>query len=326
VSWFSSWRRARFRNPWSHHDHGLWDILRWKTGLRASDAKLFHDADAPAQSCEISREAWHAWPESGFHVFWLGHSSFLIVGHGKRWLIDPIFSDYCAPWPLYLPTLRRRVGRPWDSLEWPAIDGILLTHTHYDHCDLPTLKKFPAATPIIVAEGHERWLRKQGFRDVREVAWWESVQIDDWRLTATPAQHFTARTPFDRNRGHWCGWCWEVAGTKIWHAGDSGYAPIFREIGERLGPLQLSMIPIGAYAPRWVMKGMHMNPEEAVQVFQDTRSERAIAMHWGTYRLTDEPLSEPPLRVAQELAARGLPPSCFEAGSVGQCWKIDDAG
>ncbi len=291
-------------------------------GLRRADSVSFPLAQAPAAWREISAEEAHAMPSSGFHVFWLGHASFYVVGQGKRWLIDPVFSDYCSPWPFHFPTLKRRVAVPWSAAFLPQVDGILLTHTHYDHCDLPTLKRFPASTPIIVAEGHARWLHRQGFTHVREVPWWESVSIDDWTITATPAQHFTARSPFDRNRGHWCGWCLEVAGTKIWHAGDSGYAEVFREIGDRLGPMDLSMIPIGAYSPRWVMKGMHMNPEEAVQVLQETRSRHAIAMHWGTFRLTDEPMGEPPLRLAQELERQGIAATRFEAGMVGQCWKL----
>jgi N-acyl-phosphatidylethanolamine-hydrolysing phospholipase D len=322
VSWFSSWRRSRFCNPWSHHDHGFLDILRWKSGWRRTEAPVFGADDSPAQRRELSWAEISEWPLDGVRVFWLGHASFLIVGHGKRLLIDPVFSDYCSPWPFHFPSLKRKVAVPWSFAEWPAIDAILLTHTHYDHCDLPTLRKFPASTPIIVAEGHNRWLRKQGFANVTEVAWWEKISLGEWSITATPAQHFTARSLFDRNRGHWCGWCLEAAGQRLWHAGDSGYAPIFREIGERLGPMDLSMIPIGAYAPRWVLRGMHMNPEEAVQVFQETRSKRAIAMHWGTFRLTDEPMGEPPLRLAQEMAKQGIASERFQAGAIGQGWTM----
>jgi N-acyl-phosphatidylethanolamine-hydrolysing phospholipase D len=155
------------------------------------------------------------------------------------------------------------------------------------------------------------------------LSWFGSEEaLPGIRVTATPAQHFTARTPFDRDRGHWCGWVIEGGGCRLWHAGDSGFCPAFREIGERLGPFDLGMIPIGAYAPRWFMEPMHMTPEEAVQVFQNTGCRRAVAMHWGTFRLTDEPLGEPPLRLAAELARRGIPATEFVAGSVGEEWCV----
>lgn len=263
-------------------------------------------------------------PDQGWCVFWLGHASFLLCGAGKRVLIDPVFSDYCAPYPFHFPGLKRRVAPPIALRDLPPIDLILLTHTHYDHCDLPTLRHFPLNTAVIVAEGHRAWLEKQGFTAVRELPWWQSLEIDGLRITSTPAQHFTARSLLDRNRGHWCGWSIEGAGQKLWHTGDSGYCEVFVEIGARLGPFDLSMIPIGAYAPRWFMKAMHMNPEEAVRVFRETRTQRAIAMHWGTFSLTDEPLGEPPLLLSTALAASGMSPESFVTGAVGQCWQTSE--
>jgi L-ascorbate metabolism protein UlaG (beta-lactamase superfamily) len=261
-------------------------------------------------------------PDRDWHVYWLGHASFLLRGCGLNILIDPVFSDHCAPFPFHIPSLKRKVPPPLPLRELPHIDLILLTHTHYDHCDLPTLRHFPHNTRILVAAGHKTWLRKQGFHNVEELAWWQNSDFRDIRITATPAQHFTARSPFDRNRGHWCGWHIEGAGKKLWHAGDSGYCEAFAEIGQQLGPLDLSMIPIGAYAPRWFMKGMHMNPEEAVRVFEETRSSHAIAMHWGTFSLTDEPMGEPPLRLAEAMRMAGIPEHRFICTAVGACWKL----
>jgi N-acyl-phosphatidylethanolamine-hydrolysing phospholipase D len=218
--------------------------------------------------------------------------------------------------------LKRRVPPPLALRDLPPIDLILLTHSHYDHCDLPTLRHFPRNTRIIVAEGHRTWLMERGFANVIELPWWSERKEGEITITATPAQHFTARSLNDRNRGHWCGWCIEGGGKRLWHAGDSGYCAVFREIGERLGSIDLSMIPIGAYAPRWFMKPMHMNPEEAVQVFQDTQTQQAIAMHWGTFALTDEPLGEPLLLLEGSLAAHGIPAERFACGAVGQCWQV----
>jgi N-acyl-phosphatidylethanolamine-hydrolysing phospholipase D len=126
------------------------------------------------------------------------------------------------------------------------------------------------------------------------------------KVTATPAQHFTARTPWDRNRGHWCGWIIEGAGKRLWHAGDSAWCPAFEEIGRRFSPIDLGMIPIGAYNPRAIMESVHVTPEEAVDVFKATGCKRAIAMHWGTFRLTDEPMSEPPARLKEACEKAGI--------------------
>ena len=202
----------------------------------------------------------------GWRVVWLGHASFLLQGGGVSLLVDPVFADHCGPLPI--PGLYRKVAVPCAIAELPKIDAVLLTHTHYDHLDLTTLRRLGMETPLVIAEGHAAWLRGKGFKNVRELAWHESAEIfPGIRVTATPAQHFTARTPTDRNMGHWCGWLIEGAGCKLWHAGDSGWCPCFAEIGEKYGPLDFGMIPIGAYQPRRIMKPMHMNPAEAVQGF-----------------------------------------------------------
>ena len=157
----------------------------------------------------------------------------------------------------------------------------------------------------------------QGFHQVSELAWYASAEISPGiRVTATPAQHFTARTLLDRNRGHWCGWLVEGAGCKLWHAGDSGYCAAFREIGESYGPIDFGMIPIGAYQPRRIMRPMHMNPEEAVRVFLETRCRRAVAMHWGTFRLTDEPMGEPPILLEKALRERSLAADVFRGAEA----------
>jgi N-acyl-phosphatidylethanolamine-hydrolysing phospholipase D len=204
---------------------------------------------------------------------------------------------------------------------------VLLTHTHYDHCDLPTLRRLGRTLPLIVPSGHRPWFRRQGFAEVTEIAWWESVRITtEIVVTATPARHFTARTPWDRNRGHWCGWHLAGGGASLWHSGDSGYDPGFQDIGQRLGPVDFGMIAIGAYEPRWFMHPLHINPAEAVLAFEETRCRQAIGMHWGTFRLSDEPLGEPPLLLAAALSERNLPPGCFATGAVGQQWHVPPTG
>lgn len=311
-----------FQNPWTHPRHGFLDALRWKCGLGPRERSIHPHAHEPAAWQAIPSHEWQNPPHGTWQVVWLGHASFLLRGHGRNILIDPVFSNHCAPFPFHFPSLKRKIPPPLDLQELPKIDLILLTHSHYDHCDLPTLHAFPRDTKIIIAQGHKTWLMRQGFTQVNELAWWESSDVHELRITATPAQHFTARSLLDRNRGHWCGWCIEGAGQKLWHTGDSGYCEVFQEIGQRLGPFHLSMIPIGAYAPRWFMKAMHMNPEEAVRVFQETYTQQAIAMHWGTFTLTEEPIGEPPLLLAEALQRAEVPPERFVCLPVGGCWNL----
>ncbi len=311
-----------FRNPWPHDEHGILDILRWKLKLGPQEKPEMPDApDLAAEWMPVAASEIDVPPANGWRITWLGHASFLIQGGGVSMLIDPVFSDYCAP--VTLPGLKRRVATPCQITDLPRIDMVFLTHGHYDHLDLPTLREIGRGTRIIIAEGHASWLGRKGFSNVSELAWERTLEIAPGvTVTATPAQHFTARSPWDRNQGHWCGWLIEGMGAKLWHAGDSGYCPAFSEIGERHGPIDFGMIPIGAYLPRRIMKPMHMNPEEAVRAFLESGCRRAVAMHWGTFRLTDEPMGEPPLRLRSALMAQGISPEHFEIAAVGQQWNI----
>ena len=312
---------ARFTNPWPARVPGLKDVLRWKLGFGNPRRPDFPAALAAAPWQALTRCQLHGMPPHGWRVSWLGHASFLLSGCGVHLLVDPIFSDYCGP--LRLLSLRRKVPPPCRLDELPRVTAVLLTHTHYDHCDLPTLRALGNHTPLIVPEGHAGWFAGAGFLSVTPVAWWQRAEIAPGvTVTATPAQHFTARSLTDRNRGHWCGWCVAGGGVKLWHSGDSGYCPAFREIGNRLGPLDFGMIGIGAYQPRWFMQPLHMAPGEAVQAFQDSACRHASAMHWGTFQLSDEPLGEPPLLLARELLERGVAAERFVAGHIGQQWHV----
>ena len=141
-------------------------------------------------------------------------------------------------------------------------------------------------------------------------------------IHCVPAQHFAARGLFDRNGTHWCGWVVRTSERSVYFAGDTGYCPVFKEIGARFGGFDLALIPIGAYRPRWLMKPMHVDPEEAVQIHLDVRSRGSVAGHWGTFTLTDEPLNEPPLLLQRVLAQRSLPPGEFRVLNFGESIEV----
>jgi Predicted Zn-dependent hydrolases of the beta-lactamase fold len=200
----------------------------------------------------------------------------------------------------------------------PPLDVILLSHNHYDHLDKPAVKQLAQAHPNvkwIVPLGLGDYIRPWGARDITELNWWDETIVHGLRLTATPARHFSARGPRDRNKSLWCGYALELNGKRAWFAGDTAYHPEFGAIGAKCGPFDFVMIPIGAYDPRWFMHVLHVDPEEAVQIYQDLVSSHPdsalpvmLGIHWGTFRLTDEPMDEPPIRTAAAWRALGLNP------------------
>lgn len=295
----------RFSNPWPHDELRVSNLLKWKFGKLKDPPWPGGAGDDPAPWQALPREVIATPPVSGWRVSWLGHSSFLAQGAGVNLLFDPVFSDHCAP--VKLKSLKRLVAVPCALEDLPKIDAVLLSHGHYDHLDLPTLRRLGMDTRLIVPEGHQGWLKARGFTRVTEARWYDTVEIAEGiRAVSTPAQHFSSRTPWDRDQAHWCGWRVEGGGVRLWHAGDTAWCPAFAEMAKRLGPVDLGMVPIGAYSPRAVMRSVHVDPEDALRVFQDAQCRRAIGMHWGTFRLTDEPMAEPPARLKAACIAAGV--------------------
>jgi N-acyl-phosphatidylethanolamine-hydrolysing phospholipase D len=250
---------------------------------------------------------------------WVGHATFLIQIGGQNVLTDPMWSDRASPVPFAGPRRWTPPGIPFDEL--PPVDVVLISHNHYDHLDDRTVRQLAghhSDARWLAPLGLARFLRRRGVRDVLELDWWEETRLGDLAIGCTPAQHFSARGMGDRNRTLWCGWSVGAPARQVFFAGDSGYHPALQTIGDRFGPFHVALLPIGAYEPRWFMRPVHMNPEEAVQAFQDLQRSRPpipgrpvvmVGMHWGTFKLTDEPMAEPPVRARRAWEAAGLDPA-----------------
>lgn len=258
-------------------------------------------------------------------ITWIGHSAFLLQLAGQNILVDPQFSPRASPVPFAGP--KRVVELPIEIEELPRIDVVLTSHDHYDHLDLATVKRLaarPSGSPLfLVPLGLKAWFVDQGIERVEEYDWWQSREIGPVRYTIVPVQHWSKRTLWDTNQSLWGGWIIEGGGLKLIHTGDLGYSKDSRDIGDRLGPFDLAMIPIGAYAPRWFMKAQHIDVPEALQVRSDLRAVRAVGMHWGTFeKLTDEPLNEPPKELARLRSDAGLPVDAFDVMKIGETRDI----
>jgi N-acyl-phosphatidylethanolamine-hydrolysing phospholipase D len=248
-------------------------------------------------------------------VTWVGHASFLVQIGGRNILTDPMWGERASPTPFAGPRRWVRPGIAFSDL--PPIDAVVQSHNHYDHLDDGTVRRLARAQPQarwLAPLGLAPFLRSRGVRAVAELDWWETRHDDDVTYTCAPAQHFSARGPWDRNRTLWCSWVIAAGGRRLYFGGDSGLHPEYGSIGERCGPFDVTLLPIGAYEPRWFMRPVHMNPEEAVEAYRalarsrDHAAPTFVAMHWGTFKLTDEPMDEPPRRLRRAWAEAGLPP------------------
>ena len=291
-----------FRNVWDANDEP--PFLKAAGWIVSSLLSSKEQAPAPLQPLAAFA------PADEPRLTWLGHSTVLLELGGLTVLTDPIFAERASPVSFAGP--KREVALPIAPDSLPPIDLVLLSHDHYDHLDLAAIAFLHERDRPLVLAPLGVGARIGGAR-VREMDWWQYVEVGGFRVHAAPAKHFSGRTLWDRDRTLWASWYLEPidgAVPSVYYAGDTAYAPHFAEVRERLGAPDVVLMPVGAYEPRWFMARVHVDPQEAVQGFIDLGGREAdahfVAVHWGTFDLADDPLDAPQRLVPEAAAERGL--------------------
>jgi N-acyl-phosphatidylethanolamine-hydrolysing phospholipase D len=352
-----------FRNPWPNAapHGGVGDLLRWVVlerllGVRPRDDDVAEAVRTPPKDAGARRrppgptreELRRAFPSvapsfatpraapDALTATWVGHSTFLLQVGGLNVLTDPVWGERASPVSFAGPRRWAPPGVAFEAL--PPIDVVLVSHDHYDHLDEPTVRRLVRAHPTarwVAPLGVGRWLTRRGAAHVVERDWWGEAEVAaDGRASATcvPAQHFSGRSAARRNDTLWCGWTLRAGAHAVYYVGDTGHFPELGEVARRGGgPFDLVLMPVGAYDPRWFMRPVHNDPEDAVRAYREVvaatrgspRPTVMAAMHWGTFKLTDEPMDEPPRRTREAWAKAGLPEELLWVPTFGETKKIE---
>lgn len=302
----------KFFNPHHPKQHGLKDMFKLLTSYSAKNwPKNLENQHVPSLPRSVNKgEA---------VVTFVNHATLLIQLNGLNLLTDPVWSKRVSPLSWVGPKRVRPPGLAIEAL--PKIDLILISHNHYDHMDLNTLDRlWEQHEPLVLVPiGDRQRLLDRGIKNVIEMDWWQTVDIKaGYKVTMTPTQHFSSRGLFDRNKSLWGSFMVHNGSSNLYFGGDSGYSPYYKEISERLGVTDLAFIPIGAYEPRWFMKPVHMNPEEAVDAHLDLKSRQSIGIHFGTFQLTEEAIDQPIKDLRQTLEKKKLFKNEFEVLAEGE--------
>jgi L-ascorbate metabolism protein UlaG (beta-lactamase superfamily) len=276
---------SRFFMPAGPKLKSFWTFLKWRFTSESVD----WPRSVTNQSYKLPSR-----PEKSGVLTFINHSTFLVQLPGITILTDPIFSERAGPFEKFGPIKRtRNPGLAFKDL--PKIDVVLISHNHYDHLDLETLIKLNKIHhPVfLVALGDKLLLEAEGIKNIQELDWWNERVINNNKITFTPAQHWSARGLFDKNKSLWGGFFITSPSHKIYFAGDTGYTKYFKLTQDKLGNPDISLLPIGAYAPRWFMKEAHLNPEDALRAHKDLGSKLSFGMHFGTFKLSDEGYDSP---------------------------------
>ncbi|CAG9950158.1 unnamed protein product [Clonostachys rosea f. rosea IK726] len=330
---------VRFKNPYPSFSHDInpFIVARAMLWPALTGKRKFPDTSNPG--IRVLKPQWPSGHESSskLRATWLGHACYYVeFPSGLRVLYDPVFEERCSPLPFMGP--KRYTPAPCTAKDIPLVDIVVISHSHYDHLSIKTVQALKDHHPnahFLVPLGLEAWFRHRGFKNVTEFDWWEdaelTVRTDDGEIAAKvsclPAQHATARSLFDENKTLWSSFAITSGGKSVWFAGDTGYRgikenpdgasydadfshlphnPQFEQIGKLRGPFDLGLIPIGAYSPRMAFSAVHGNPYDAVEIFKDTKCQRAMGIHWGTWALTMEDVLDPPRLLKDALRRSGI--------------------
>jgi N-acyl-phosphatidylethanolamine-hydrolysing phospholipase D len=318
-----------FRNLADGDKPGFGKLLRWRW------QRLWHGL-APQDASRVPRAALDpavlARTEKGWRATWIGHSTVLLQIDDVDIITDPMFSERASPFSWIGPQRATPPALRVDQL--PHIDAVLISHNHYDHLDaasVEALARQPGGPPrFIVPLGVERWFADHGIASAQALDWWQQTIVSHGdttvRVELLPSHHWSRRGVFDTNATLWGAFGLWGAGGSAFFAGDTGYGPVFKEIGKRAGPFDLALIPVGCYEPRWFMKGHHVDPADAVRLAQDIGASYSIGIHWGAFRMCDEPVEAPLDDLPKALREAGVAPETFQLWAVGERRRVAVGG
>lgn len=308
-------RDGKFFCPWGAEVRGLLDVVRWKLGKNPYDKS--RPLVIPRVDNDGSYLGRRGEPAS---VTWVGHATFAIHDGGDVVLTDPHWGARAL-----IPPRLSAPGIPLAAVP-AAASFAVLSHNHYDHLDAWTIERLPRALPLFAPLGLGRWLKRRTRSPVVELDWWQTFRHGRWTLTCLPAQHWSNRIEASRNSTLWCSWLLDSGERTYYFAGDSGYFAGFAEIGRRFPAIDVALLPIGAYEPRWFMKTQHMDPAEAFQAFRDLGARWMAGMHWGCFDLTDEPADLAPRIFREVVADAGEDAQRARVLAVGERRVLDEIG
>lgn len=290
----------RFINPGGNAVGGFRELIKWSRERQHGEWKEDLGLECgPAPMGRVEGDS--------IVVTFVNHSTFLIQTGGLNILTDPVWSEYASPVSFAGPKRMRPPGIRFEDL--PEIDIVLLTHNHYDHLDINTLKELANLfNPVIYTPlGVGLYLKKKGIENYIEMDWWDEIVLSNGsQLLCTPAKHFSGRGMFDRFRTLWSGFAIQTGKGSIYYSGDTGFGDFFNEIADRIRPVRLAFLPIGAYKPQWFMSSIHTSPADAVKIHQILQSAQSIGMHFGTFPLADDGMAEPGQELIKAIGREGI--------------------
>src|SRR5512143_274541 len=304
---------GRFLNLDGSKPRGFGAFLRWQWDrLLGRTTRAPKRAPMAQMQPDLSRLRTPPGPGEGARLTWIGHATWLVQLDGLSLVTDPVLSDSLPGF------IGRNVPPAIPPGKLPRIDAALVSHNHYDHLDVQTLRSLGA--PVVAGLGTERLLRRERLVGTT-LGWWQSTRVGGVKITFVPAQHFSQRSLGDRNEMLWGGFVVEGSSATVYHAGDTAWFAGFRQIAERFA-IDAALLPIGAYDPAWFMAPVHLSPEQALRAFEDLGAGTFFGMHWGTFKLADEPLDEPPRRLEAERVRRSLPPERVRVLAIGETAEV----